>query len=141
MFTAILQIAANVLANLINSRKCSNERADSLNVGVLRAPAFWIPHPPRCSKQHGPLGAVRQVPGTSRFGGVGLHGGVCVWAAWAQLCGFCKPTSCPSMQQLIKSGTQGVAPGMPSGSHVFIDVWVRLWGCCAAKCVLLPPLS
>ena len=36
MFTAILQIAATVLANLINSRKCSNERADSLNVGVLR---------------------------------------------------------------------------------------------------------
>ena len=34
MFTAILQIAATVLANLINSRKCSNERADSLNVGV-----------------------------------------------------------------------------------------------------------
>ena len=35
MFTAILQIAATVLANLINSRKCSNERADSLNVGVF----------------------------------------------------------------------------------------------------------
>ena len=30
------------------------------------------------------------------------------------------------MQQLLKSGTQGVAPGMPFGSHVFIDIWVRL---------------
>ena len=40
MFTAILQIAATVLANLINSRKCSNERADSLNVGVVEVVGY-----------------------------------------------------------------------------------------------------